>query len=130
VKALRHGAIPFRHLGDLCEHVAFTVRLAPARTLQLSAALLHRGSFLGSKSRGRGGVLADFGAPFVADLLSAIAKLLSVLKQPKDIAIGVRDGGHQAAATDVTVSGGKIVEIDILADPERLARPELTAPEG
>ena len=39
----------------------------------------------------------------VATTLSARAegRHLSVLKQPEDVAIGVGDGGHQAAATDI-----------------------------
>src|ERR1700687_4892465 len=53
-----HGAIWFRHLGDLREHVAFRVRIARARTaargrLQLLGALPHRGSFLVRESLGR-----------------------------------------------------------------------------
>src|SRR5215216_422983 len=44
----------------------------------------------------------DFCArPFSVALVSAIANLLSVLKQPENVAIRVADGGHQAAATDV-----------------------------
>jgi hypothetical protein len=45
---LGHGAIRFRHLGDLREHVAFAVRrAAPARgRLLLAGAFLHRGLFL------------------------------------------------------------------------------------
>jgi RNA polymerase sigma-70 factor (ECF subfamily) len=39
--------------------------------------------------------------------------------------VSVRDGLPFSIAA-VTVSGGKIVEIDILADPERLARLDLT----
>src|SRR5262249_7713303 len=53
-----HGAIRFRHLGDLREHVAFPVRpvraLAAARgRLQLLGGLLPRGSFLVRESVGR-----------------------------------------------------------------------------
>src|SRR5439155_26878987 len=63
---LGHGAIRFRHLGNLREHVAFPVRLLCARAaarfrLQLSGALLHRGSFLVRESldllAGHGGAL-------------------------------------------------------------------------
>src|SRR6266508_1179144 len=44
----------------------------------------------------------DFCArPFSVAFVSAIADLLSVLKQPENVAIRVADGGHQAAATDV-----------------------------
>src|SRR5438034_8561875 len=44
----------------------------------------------------------DFCArPFSVALVSAIANLLSVLKQPENVAIRVADGGHKAAATDV-----------------------------
>src|SRR5437868_1417681 len=63
-KPLGHGAIRFRHLGDLREDVAFPVRLARARAaapgrLQLLGARPHRGSFLVRESRGRlaGGAL-------------------------------------------------------------------------
>src|SRR5262249_51336665 len=61
-----HGAVRFRHLGDLREHVAFPVRLVCARAaarvrLQLLGALLHRGSFLVREPPGpladRGGAL-------------------------------------------------------------------------
>src|SRR5213594_82363 len=44
MEALAHGAIRFRHPGDLREHGTFPVRLA--RVLQLLDALLHRESFL------------------------------------------------------------------------------------
>src|SRR5207249_6226332 len=63
---LAHGAIRFRHLGDLREHGAFPVRLVRSRSgargrLQLLDALLHRASFLVRESReilaGRGGAL-------------------------------------------------------------------------
>src|SRR5205814_4915255 len=63
---LGHGAIRFRHLGNLREHVAFPVRLLCARAaarfrLQLLGALLHRGSFLVRESldplAGHGGAL-------------------------------------------------------------------------
>ena len=77
MEPLGHGAIRFRHLGDLREHGAFPVRLVLARArfrLQLLGALLHRGSFLVRESLGRlaGGALADFCVPFFADFLSAI----------------------------------------------------------
>src|SRR5438034_9121279 len=53
-----HGAIRFRHVGNLREHVAFPVRLLRARSaarfrLQLLGALLHRGSFLVRESLDR-----------------------------------------------------------------------------
>ena len=66
MEPLAHGAIQFRHLGDLREHGAFPVRLGRARAaargrLQLLGALLHRASFLVRESlellAGRGGVL-------------------------------------------------------------------------
>src|SRR5215218_2798109 len=52
-----HGAIRFRHLGDLREHVAFPVLLAAL--LQLPGALPHRGPFLVRESLRRlaGGAL-------------------------------------------------------------------------
>src|SRR5438552_4447628 len=58
MKSLGHGAIRFRHLGDLREHVAFPIRLvralAVARfSLQLLGALFHRSSFLVRESAGR-----------------------------------------------------------------------------
>ena len=58
VEPLGHGAIRFRDLGDLREHVAFPVRLVRARALargrlQLLDALLHRSSFLVRESFGR-----------------------------------------------------------------------------
>src|SRR5205823_13653410 len=53
-----HGAIRFRHLGNLREHVAFPVRLLRARVaarfrLQLVRAILHRGALLVRKSLDR-----------------------------------------------------------------------------
>src|SRR3989441_7227743 len=66
MEPLGHVAIRFRHLGNLREHVPFPVRLfralAAARfRLQLSGALLHRGSFLVRESldrlAGHGGAL-------------------------------------------------------------------------
>src|SRR5438105_9845506 len=44
MKPLGHGAIRFRHLGNLREHVTFPVRVLVRA--QLVDALLHRGSFL------------------------------------------------------------------------------------
>src|SRR5215211_263850 len=55
MEPLSHGAIRFRHLGDLREHVAFPCRSVLVRTLfslQLFGALLHRGSFLVGESLG------------------------------------------------------------------------------
>src|SRR5437879_4738904 len=65
MEPLGHGAIRFRHLGNLREHVAFRVRLLRARAaarfrLQLLDALLHRGSFLVRESFDR---LAGHGGP-------------------------------------------------------------------
>ncbi|MGH2460239.1 MAG: sigma-70 family RNA polymerase sigma factor [Chloroflexota bacterium] len=40
------------------------------------------------------------------------------------------DGGQPVAVWGITVAGGKIVEIDILADPERLRRVDLAILEG
>src|SRR5437773_4371555 len=66
MEPLGHGAIRFRHLGNLREHVPFRVRLFRARAaarfrLQLLGALLHRGSFLVRESldclAGHGGAL-------------------------------------------------------------------------
>src|SRR2546429_7205962 len=45
MEPLAHGAIRFPHLGNLCQHSAFPVRLVGGR-LCLSDALLYRGSFL------------------------------------------------------------------------------------
>src|SRR5512135_2494400 len=58
MEPLGHNTIRFRHLGDLCEDVAFPVRLARARTAargrpQLLGALPHRGSFVGREPLGR-----------------------------------------------------------------------------
>ena len=61
MEPLGHGALWFRHLGDLREHVAFPFRLVRVRArfrLQLFGALLHRGSFLVCESLDR---LADRG---------------------------------------------------------------------
>src|SRR6266849_9184140 len=63
MEPLGHGAIRFRHLGNLREHVAFPIRLLRARAaahfrLQLLDALLHRDSFLVRESLER---LADRG---------------------------------------------------------------------
>src|SRR5512135_3315366 len=57
MEPLGHGAIRFRHLGDLREHVVFSVRLARARAaargrLQLLGALTHRSSLLVRESLG------------------------------------------------------------------------------
>jgi RNA polymerase sigma factor (sigma-70 family) len=41
-----------------------------------------------------------------------------------------RPDGHLFAVLGFTISGGKVVEIDILADPERLGRLDLSAVEG
>src|SRR2546422_3976225 len=66
MEPLGHGAIRFRHLGNLRDHVAFPVRLVRARAaarfrLQLVGALFHRGSFLVRESldrlAGHGGAL-------------------------------------------------------------------------
>src|SRR5206468_2015155 len=66
MEPLAHGAIRFRHLGDLREHGTFPVLLVRARAaargrLQLLDALLHRDSFLVRESLellvDRGGVL-------------------------------------------------------------------------
>jgi hypothetical protein len=48
MEPLAHGAIRFRHFGDLREHGALLVRLGAAARgrLQLLGAVLHRGSFL------------------------------------------------------------------------------------
>src|SRR5882724_4396471 len=58
MEPLGHGAIQFRHLGNLREQVAFPIRLV---RLQLLGALLHRGSFLVRESldllAGRAGAL-------------------------------------------------------------------------
>jgi hypothetical protein len=56
MEPLGHGAIRFRRLGDLREHIAVPVRLARARArgrLQLLGALPHCGSFLVRESLGR-----------------------------------------------------------------------------
>src|SRR5436305_502193 len=50
MEPLGHGAIRFRHLGNLREHIAFPIRLV---RLQLLGALLHRGSFLVRESLDR-----------------------------------------------------------------------------
>src|SRR5206468_1712551 len=53
MEPLGHGALWFRHLGDLPEHVAFPFRPVLVRARfrpQLFGALLHRGSFLAGES--------------------------------------------------------------------------------
>jgi hypothetical protein len=67
----------------------------------------------GRRHQKRRTVRRDTGHPeifVVGELMLGIATTLgagtegrhsSVLKQPEDVAIGVGDGGHQAAATDV-----------------------------
>src|SRR5438309_2904489 len=66
MEPLGHGAIRFRHLGNLREHVTFPIRLLRARAsarfrLQLLGALLHCGAFLVRESlhrlAGHGGAL-------------------------------------------------------------------------
>src|SRR5450759_2951146 len=66
MEPLSHGAIRFRHLGNLREHVTFPIRLLLARAsarfrLQLFGALLHCDAFLVRESRdrlaGHGGAL-------------------------------------------------------------------------
>src|SRR5918997_2308546 len=55
MEPLGHGAVRFRHLGDLREHGAFPCRSVLVRTLfslQLFGALPHRGSFLGREPLG------------------------------------------------------------------------------
>src|SRR5439155_6052238 len=62
MEPLRHGAIRFRHLGDLREHGALPVRLG---LLQLLGPLLHRGALLARESlgllAGRAGALGGLG---------------------------------------------------------------------
>ena len=41
-----------------------------------------------------------------------------------------RPDGRPFAVLGFTIAGGKVVEIDILADPERLSRLDLSAIEG
>src|SRR2546427_9601663 len=72
MEPLGHGAIRFRHLGNLREHVAFPVRLLRARAaarfrLQLFDTLLHRGSFLvrGSLDRPAAHGVARGGLPCI-----------------------------------------------------------------
>jgi hypothetical protein len=83
MEPLGHGAIRFRHVGDLREHGAFPVRLGRTRAaarfrLQLSGALPHRSSFLVRESSDflpiAVELLADRCVLFVAGFLSAIAK--------------------------------------------------------
>jgi hypothetical protein len=82
MEPLGHGALRFRHLGDLREYVAFPVRparaRAAARRLQLLGVLPHRGSFLAVKPVDAlpAVLLADGRVPVFAGFLSAIAKLL------------------------------------------------------
>src|SRR4029453_12596604 len=56
VEPLRHGAVRFRHLGDLREQGALPLLLGLGG-LQLAGALLHRGSFLGREPVARAGAL-------------------------------------------------------------------------
>jgi hypothetical protein len=58
VEPLGHGAIRFRHLGNLRQHVTFPVRILRAAALgalppSVPGALLHRGAFLVRESRDR-----------------------------------------------------------------------------
>src|SRR3990172_1063883 len=58
MEPLGHGAIRFRHLGDLREHVVFPLRLARTWSAargrpELLGALLYRGAFLVRESLGR-----------------------------------------------------------------------------
>src|SRR4029077_11655072 len=59
MEPLGHGAIRFRHLGDLREYVASPVRLTRASAPPLVEGLLHRGSFLGRQQLGRIAGAAD-----------------------------------------------------------------------
>ena len=112
MEPLGHGAIRSLHLGDLLEHGALPVRLArfglqllgrapssqlvPRRVNPLDVPPL-RGA-LGGPRRALlcSLLLSHCEAPPCAERIPS-----SVLQQPEDVAIGVGDGGHQAAATDI-----------------------------
>ena len=85
MEPLAHGAIRFRHLGDLREHGALPVRLVRARPRRASAFSSWARSFIATRSSSVNPVdavpvavllLADFCVPFFAGFLSAIAKHL------------------------------------------------------
>jgi hypothetical protein len=89
MEPLGHGAIRFRHLGDLREHVAFLVCLARARAaarghLPLLGALAHRGSFLVRESLGRlaGGALGGLLRGLLCAHRSLLCRLSHVFRRP------------------------------------------------
>src|SRR5690348_14314263 len=59
MEPLSHGAIWFRHLGDLRKYIAFPIRLARASAPPLVEGLLHGGSFLGRQQLGHLAGAAD-----------------------------------------------------------------------
>jgi RNA polymerase sigma factor (sigma-70 family) len=69
------------------------------------------------------------GAPAVAEQALAYARMLGPVARPALVngAAGIvaAPGGRPISVLGFTVTGGRIVEIDILADPERLSRLEL-----
>ena len=83
MEPLGHGAIRFRHLGDLREHVVFPVRLARTWPRRAAAFSSWARSFIAARSSSVNpwdalpvAVVADFFVPFFAGFLSAIAKHL------------------------------------------------------
>jgi len=87
VEPLAHGAIRFRHLGDLREHGAFPVRLARARAAARGRFQLLARSFIATRSSSVNPsnvlsiavvLLADPCVPFFAGFLSAIVSFLTL----------------------------------------------------
>src|SRR5688572_28438034 len=78
MEPLAHGAIRFRHLGDLREYSTL-----PFRLLQLLDALLHRGSFLVRESlgrlAGRGGALGGLLRGLLCAHRSLLCRLSHIL---------------------------------------------------
>src|SRR5579859_3928254 len=82
-----------------CISAIFASRsLSPSAWFALASRLR---SFIAARSSAVKVLRAGFFVPLVAVLVSAIVNLLSVLDQAEDIAIGIGEAGHQAAAADV-----------------------------
>ncbi len=66
------------------------------------------------------------GALAVAKQFSGRAKVAQLALVNGTIGLVWASGGHPRVVFDFTIRGGKIIAIDMLADPERLLELELT----